>query len=69
MSDTQDQSAESAAPAPWATKSGSAGTPWGKAVSKRPRATERLRKTITGLPDWEPLPPGEILARRGERNG
>ncbi|MFZ3493646.1 hypothetical protein ACODT5_10545 [Streptomyces sp. 5.8] len=28
-------------------------------------ATARLRRIVEGLPDWEPLPPGEIVVRRG----
>jgi hypothetical protein len=26
--------------------------------------TSRVRKVVEGLPDWEPLPPGEIVVRR-----
>ncbi|WP_328945706.1 hypothetical protein OG259_33955 [Streptomyces sp. NBC_00250] len=40
-------------------------SPW---ASHRPaateRATSRLRRVVEGLPDWEPLPPGETLVRR-----
>ncbi|MCT4355566.1 hypothetical protein M5362_20730 [Streptomyces sp. Je 1-79] len=40
-------------------------SPWG---SQRPapadRSTSRLRRVVEGLPDWEPLPPGETLVRR-----
>ncbi|MEU3573325.1 hypothetical protein AB0E96_33600 [Kitasatospora sp. NPDC036755] len=42
-----------------------AGSPW--AASPRPstdRATSRLRRLVEGLPDWEPLPPGELTVRR-----
>ncbi|MHB9859416.1 hypothetical protein [Streptomyces sp. YIM S03343] len=56
---------------PWAA-SGSAGggggegtSPW--AAVRRPqqeRVTGRLRRVVEGLPDWEPLPPGETLVRR-----
>jgi hypothetical protein len=28
------------------------------------RVTERVRRLVQGLPDWEPLPPGEVLVRR-----
>ncbi|EMF28718.1 hypothetical protein H114_12806 [Streptomyces gancidicus BKS 13-15] len=28
------------------------------------RATRRVRKIAEGLPDWEPLPPGETVVRR-----
>lgn len=28
------------------------------------RVTQRLRKMVEGLPDWEPMPPGEIVVRR-----
>lgn len=42
----------------------------GKALwARRPsaaaeRVTQRQRNMVEGLPDWEPLPPGEILVRR-----
>ncbi|MEI5103892.1 hypothetical protein RB200_42235 [Streptomyces sp. PmtG] len=42
--------------APWAAVPGAADVR---------RATSRLRRTVEGLPDWEPLPPGETLVRRG----
>jgi hypothetical protein len=41
-------------------------TPWA-AVLKDPEdkpVTGRLRRTVDGLPAWEPLPPGEALVRR-----
>ena len=28
------------------------------------RVTARARRLVEGLPDWEPLPPGESLVRR-----
>lgn len=40
---------------PWATASRTPGTE---------RVTSRVRKIAEGLPDWEPLPPGETLVRR-----
>ncbi|MFJ7246797.1 hypothetical protein ACIQWA_19430 [Kitasatospora sp. NPDC098652] len=42
-----------------------AASPW--AASPKPtteRATGRLRRIVEGLPDWEPLPPGEVTVRR-----
>lgn len=58
-----------ASSAPWAKQSGSAGTPWGKgSQANKSRATERLRRTIDGLPAWEPTPPGEIAVQRGQRD-
>ena len=57
------------APAPWARNDGSAGTPWGRVDPAKSRATERMRKTIDALPDWEPTPPGEISVQRGRRDG
>ncbi|MGP3690419.1 hypothetical protein ACTVZO_37960 [Streptomyces sp. IBSNAI002] len=42
-------------PLPWARQQTTAET----------AATGRLRRIVEGLPDWEPLPPGEILVRRG----
>jgi hypothetical protein len=41
-------------------------SPWA-AASRAPgaeRVTSRVRKIAEGLPDWEPLPPGETLVRR-----
>ncbi|SBV05636.1 hypothetical protein YW5DRAFT_03034 [Streptomyces sp. Ncost-T6T-1] len=40
--------------------------PWARqsAVAEEP-TTARLRRIVEGLPDWEPLPPGEIVVRRG----
>lgn len=40
-------------------------SPW--AATRRPggaRVTSRVRKVAEGLPDWDPLPPGETLVRR-----
>lgn len=40
-------------------------SPWG--ATRKPageRATSRVRKVVEGLPDWEPLPPGETVVRR-----
>jgi hypothetical protein len=41
-------------PSPWAATGRSQGE----------RVTNRLRRTAEGLPDWEPLPPGETFVRR-----
>lgn len=66
--------ANAAAPAKpkpsWARGDATAGTRWGQpaAAARRP-ATDRLRKTIEGLPDWEPLPPGEPKVRRPGQDG
>ncbi|MET8483472.1 hypothetical protein [Streptomyces tendae] len=50
----------------WSTPGTPVGdSPWG--ASRRPtgeRATSRVRKIAEGLPDWEPLPPGETVVRR-----
>ncbi|MET8683783.1 hypothetical protein ABZV77_06165 [Streptomyces sp. NPDC004732] len=40
-------------------------SPW--AATRRPRGervTTRSRRMAEGLPDWEPLPPGETVVRR-----
>ncbi|WP_179851537.1 hypothetical protein [Streptomyces sp. Ag109_G2-15] len=53
---------------PWAASADSGraqSSPW--AAQRRPqqeRVTSRLRRVVEGLPDWEPLPPGETLVRR-----
>ncbi|MFE4371323.1 hypothetical protein ACFRMN_24375 [Streptomyces sp. NPDC056835] len=46
-----------------------AASPWA-ATPTRPkeRATSRLRKVVEGLPDWEPLPPGEMTVRRPKQD-
>jgi len=39
--------------------------PWARQVSTPlPQATHRARHVVENLPDWEPLPPGEVLVRR-----
>ncbi|MEV5799158.1 hypothetical protein, partial [Streptomyces collinus] len=53
---------------PWAA-SADAGrvqaSPWAaQRGPQRERVTSRLRRVVEGLPDWEPLPPGETLVRR-----
>ena len=37
-------------------------------VEPQERVTERLRQRVEGLPNWEPLPPGEIIVRRPNRS-
>ncbi|WP_405832766.1 MULTISPECIES: hypothetical protein [unclassified Streptomyces] len=49
----QDQSAPD--PLPWARQP----------TAAEETTTARLRRIVEGLPDWEPLPPGEIVVRRG----
>ncbi|QGV82446.1 hypothetical protein EIZ62_03655 [Streptomyces ficellus] len=44
-----------AADSPWATA---------RAAERTDRATSRMRRVVEGLPDWEPLPPGETFVRR-----
>lgn len=40
-------------------------TPWARqAAPGTRRTTARARRLVEGLPDWEPLPPGEVLVRR-----
>ena len=39
--------------------------PWARQRSTPvTRATARSRNVVTDLPNWEPLPPGEILVHR-----
>jgi hypothetical protein len=39
--------------------------PWAKQASvKTEQTTDRKRRVVESLPDWEPLPPGEILVHR-----
>ncbi|WP_328840684.1 hypothetical protein [Streptomyces europaeiscabiei] len=52
-----------ATPAPWASATSQpAGRPAPDPV------TRRLRQTVTDLPAWDPLPPGEQLVRRPPRD-
>jgi len=54
----------------WARGDATAGTRWGRPdAATQARSTERLRKTIDGLPDWEPLPPAEAPVRRSGLDG
>ncbi|MFH8768157.1 hypothetical protein [Streptomyces sp. NPDC017958] len=61
-------SGRQSAASPWAASADSAraqSSPW--AAQRRPqqeRVTSRLRRVVEGLPDWEPLPPGETVVRR-----
>jgi hypothetical protein len=43
-----------AAPVPWAQQ----------AAVKAEQATKRIRRVVQSLPDWEPMPPGELIVRR-----
>ncbi|MFE2745517.1 hypothetical protein ACFXKS_22280 [Streptomyces scopuliridis] len=46
-----------------------AASPWASAPARpKERATSRLRKVVEGLPDWEPLPPGEMTVRRPKKD-
>ncbi len=45
-----------------------AAVPWARQpISADPRATQRIRRMVDGLPAWDPLPPGEILVQRGRQ--
>lgn len=62
------QPGQTPAASPWAASADGAraqNSPW--AAQRRPqqeRVTSRLRRVVEGLPDWEPLPPGETVVRR-----
>ncbi|WP_458246826.1 hypothetical protein [Streptomyces sp. MAI_2237] len=43
------------------------GTP-GEAASDAPPARRRQRRLVSGLPAWEPLPPGEVMVVRPRNN-
>jgi hypothetical protein len=46
-----------------------AAVPWARqAAPQQPRATSRVRRMVTGLPAWDPLPPGEIFVQRHRRD-
>ncbi|MET7849061.1 hypothetical protein AB0D78_17095 [Streptomyces avermitilis] len=52
---------------PWGAATGQRSeSPWGATSrsSGGERVTSRLRRVVEGLPDWEPLPPGETVVRR-----
>lgn len=56
---TSDSSRPATATVPWGQQASSSGpTPSGKV---------RLHRLVEGLPDWDPLPPGEILVVRPGR--
>lgn len=47
------------------TTNNPAGTqPWASSPEKTERITARVRAKLRQLPDWDPLPPGEIYVRR-----
>ena len=42
--------------------------PWARQPStSEPPVTTRTRRVVRALPEWEPLPPGEILVHRQRR--
>ncbi|MFE4538975.1 hypothetical protein ACFRKB_28540 [Streptomyces scopuliridis] len=46
-----------------------AASPWASAPARpKERVTSRLRKVVEGLPEWEPLPPGEMTVRRPKKD-
>jgi hypothetical protein len=48
--------------------SGNDASLWARqSTPQQERVTARARQVVEGLPDWEPLPPGEILVRRRQR--
>jgi len=39
--------------------------PWARQIAaKTEPTTSRERRMVSSLPEWEPLPPGEIVVRR-----
>ncbi|MFE2493756.1 hypothetical protein [Streptomyces scopuliridis] len=65
---TSSQAAPSQA-APSQAAPSQAASPWASAPARpKERATSRLRKVVEGLPDWEPLPPGEMTVRRPKKD-
>ncbi|QIB41686.1 hypothetical protein [Streptomyces aureoverticillatus] len=59
---------ESAPTSAWGAAAGPGNeSPWAAAAARPAggeRVTKRQRRVVEGLPDWEPLPPGETLVRR-----
>ena len=51
---TTDPEPQPPAPVPWARQPSAKVEP----------ATKRIRRPVENLPEWEPLPPGEILVHR-----
>ncbi|MEI5520340.1 hypothetical protein WB401_17290 [Streptomyces brasiliscabiei] len=68
--DQRDAEAAGSLPPPPASAPPSEPAPWAPATSPAPGppapdpVTRRLRRTVTDLPAWDPLPPGEQLVRR-----
>jgi hypothetical protein len=54
MADRTNENQPAEKTVPWAQQTG----------AKAERATKRIRRVVENLPDWEPLPPGEILVHR-----
>jgi hypothetical protein len=45
-----------------------AAVPWGRQAVAPEQKTARTRQMVQGLPEWEPLPPGEIIVQRHRRD-
>ncbi|PPA60730.1 hypothetical protein [Micromonospora chalcea] len=44
------------------------GVPWARQpIAAAKRSTSRARRMVENLPDWEPMPPGELVVRRPRR--
>jgi hypothetical protein len=41
--------------------------PWARRNTSHKPLTDRSRRHLGSLPDWDPLPPGEILVQRPSR--
>ncbi|MEU7796758.1 hypothetical protein ACGFKZ_27255 [Micromonospora tulbaghiae] len=60
---------ESTASAVPGQRTGDATVPWARqSAPQQPRSTSRVRRMVTSLPSWDPLPPGEILVQRSPRS-
>ncbi len=71
MSQSPPGNGTQATPPPWSSQARghepavAPASPWAKVrTSREARTTQRVRNVVEGLPDWDPLPPGEILVRR-----
>ncbi|MFF7387874.1 hypothetical protein ACFZAE_05340 [Streptomyces scabiei] len=72
--DVPDQRDPAAPPPPGPAAPPVAPAPWASGPARPPGqptpdpVTRRLRRTVTDLPAWDPLPPGEQLVRRPQRD-
>lgn len=69
MTDIPPDATGSSEPVPWSQQAAEESLPWARrpmTQAERP-VTQRARRLAAGLPQWDPMPPGEILVVRPDR--